>query len=511
MDDNNFNPIENNKEVASHTSYNQSDAHIDQLIKNEFINTYATKGEIYEKKNNAEKADYSQGKTGINSSLNSYGKFKNADELLKAYQQLESEFTRKSQQLKGFLTKDKNAKANDLKIAEKSDNTLQPNSNSDKTITSKSMINATQLTDTKHIDNASAHKAIPMDKAISAPLDKAENKIKKMDDIGLIEDKIYNSSQANTAKSISQDNKIYTNTKNTATQNTNLDKAIVNNLENKKDNSPQENTTANDLDKVTTSHEVKTQEDKAETCPQESKTNANPQEDKATNSPLDKAANIKDKKAENNNEDKSDNSSQKNSQEKTETSDLDKANLKQKIQDNSPQENTATNDLDKVTTSHEVKTQEDKAETCPQEDKATINTQQENTPFYEREDWINNVKDFIKEKPHAKGLFPEIAREILKDKNIQQDKNCLEIGYLRALEKHYRPIKDVMSDNKLIDEYISNNSHIKQSIIDEYLGSVSNNSLPPSLKNKGRIAITPPYKPRTLEEAGAELIKKIIN
>lgn len=413
MDDNNFNPIENNKEVASHTSYNQSDAHIDQLIKNEFINTYATKGEIYEKKNNAEKADYSQGKTGINSSLNSYGKFKNADELLKAYQQLESEFTRKSQQLKGFLTKDKNAKANDLKIAEKSDNTLQPNSNSDKTITSKSMINATQLTDTKHIDNASAHKAIPMDKAISAPLDKAENKIKKMDDIGLIEDKIYNSSQANTAKSISQDNKIYTNTKNTATQNTNLDKAIVNNLENKKDNSPQENTTANDLDKVTTSHEVKTQEDKAETC--------------------------------------------------------------------------------------------------PQEDKATINTQQENTPFYEREDWINNVKDFIKEKPHAKGLFPEIAREILKDKNIQQDKNCLEIGYLRALEKHYRPIKDVMSDNKLIDEYISNNSHIKQSIIDEYLGSVSNNSLPPSLKNKGRIAITPPYKPRTLEEAGAELIKKIIN
>ena len=141
---------------------------------------------------------------------------------------------------------------------------------------------------------------------------------------------------------------------------------------------------------------------------------------------------------------------------------------------------------------------EPEAEEMPQD----VTADNESSPakaVYEREDWKQKVADFTRDRDISPQDAEKIADEILSDDNLRYDENCLEKGYIRYLEKKASSVNDFESVERFLDE----NPDVKQSVIRSFISK--NDLLPPNPSQRGTFVITPPYKPKTIREAGAAL------
>ena len=140
---------------------------------------------------------------------------------------------------------------------------------------------------------------------------------------------------------------------------------------------------------------------------------------------------------------------------------------------------------------------EDKEDNPPQE------------PIYKSSQWQEQVQEFVKTHPQAQELSEEIAQEIISDDALSKDKHCLELAYNRVLARHYKHPSELARSEEFIESYILDNDKVKDAIITQYLESLNKSQAPDVISRKGEISLTPPSRPRTLQEAG-ELATKLL-
>ena len=106
-------------------------------------------------------------------------------------------------------------------------------------------------------------------------------------------------------------------------------------------------------------------------------------------------------------------------------------------------------------------------------------------PFKER------VEKFFEENADARPFAKEMALFLEENPAYIEDKSGLE---------------KLASDEKFLNEHIYSNSAVKEKIIEDFLKGLSENN-PPAVIRGGQSLVSPPSKPRTIEEAGWQLMK----
>ena len=130
----------------------------------------------------------------------------------------------------------------------------------------------------------------------------------------------------------------------------------------------------------------------------------------------------------------------------------------------------------------------------------------EKTPQYDKDNWQEQVDEFLKNHPTAKNHTKAIADMLASDKNTALSSISLESAYSKVLEDENKKLTFLLSDEKHIINAIT--PKMKEKIVSEYLKEV-NNSMPFLISSKGGTNVVSSHKrPIDMREAG-EMAKQI--
>lgn len=133
-----------------------------------------------------------------------------------------------------------------------------------------------------------------------------------------------------------------------------------------------------------------------------------------------------------------------------------------------------------------------------------------NTPCYARENWRNQVKEFVATNKNALDYASEISDELMKDNNLACLPNSLELAYAKILARKYKTADELVSDKDFLNNHILKNNDIKNQIIKEYVKSVNFEKSPPVVLSNKRssVGFSLPQKPENLQEA-KKMVEKL--
>ena len=136
----------------------------------------------------------------------------------------------------------------------------------------------------------------------------------------------------------------------------------------------------------------------------------------------------------------------------------------------------------------------------------------EKTPVYMSENWRSEIKEFLASHGEAQPFAKEIAKELMQDRSMAENKNALELAYAKVLSKNYKSEDSLLEDNTFLENKILNNEKIKSRIINDYLEEISNKKTAPVVLNsKGStVGFSIEEKPKTFEEA-MKVVQKMFN
>lgn len=97
----------------------------------------------------------------------------------------------------------------------------------------------------------------------------------------------------------------------------------------------------------------------------------------------------------------------------------------------------------------------------------------------------------------------------LKESLANQETASLEEEAIKLLASNYKSAKDYATDTEFLNNYIFNNQEIKEKIVKDYLGKITQNSPIKVDGSTSSISLSPPSVPTTIQEAG-RLAKSII-
>lgn len=165
---------------------------------------------------------------------------------------------------------------------------------------------------------------------------------------------------------------------------------------------------------------------------------------------------------------------------------------------------------------HNQQNQQDQQAIQPTQDQQHQEETPSDTPIsqqtkliFEREDWNSKVDSFFKTYPKAKNFVRMIGEEIVKDKALHNDENCLEKALCRVFVNVYVEPQNLAQDSNFLNEYIYDNDAIKKTIIDNYLEELQSAMPPKAIASRGHITLTPPDRPNSIAQAG-EVIKAML-
>lgn len=124
-------------------------------------------------------------------------------------------------------------------------------------------------------------------------------------------------------------------------------------------------------------------------------------------------------------------------------------------------------------------------------------------PVYLKEDWAQKVESFMQKNPQAQEFSDKISRVILSDKTIAGGDDPLEKAWIKVLKENYKSPQNLLEDETFVNEHILKNKEIKAKIIKTYIDNLENESAPMLISNHSGTSamLTPPIKPKSLEEA----------
>ena len=103
----------------------------------------------------------------------------------------------------------------------------------------------------------------------------------------------------------------------------------------------------------------------------------------------------------------------------------------------------------------------------------------------------------IEAKPYSK----EISEILMNDKELAKKSNALDIAWAKVIQKNYKKPDEVLNSD-FIDDYLSNNSEIKNKLLAEALKNVKTSASPKVMgSSSGSITMPSTIVPKTMKEA----------
>ena len=133
-------------------------------------------------------------------------------------------------------------------------------------------------------------------------------------------------------------------------------------------------------------------------------------------------------------------------------------------------------------------------------------------PIFEQDTWQEKVSSFLNNHADAKQFASEISQELLSNPELKTEKNALEIAWANVISKKYKDPKNVLSDDKFVNDYVLSSEQIKEKIISNYIKELESKNLPPiqTASSGGTVAFAKIPKANTLSEAKT-LVEQIFN
>lgn len=130
-------------------------------------------------------------------------------------------------------------------------------------------------------------------------------------------------------------------------------------------------------------------------------------------------------------------------------------------------------------------------------------TEQNITPEYTKEDWQEKVENFFQTNSKANLYASEISDVLKTDKVIAKSENSLNLAYQKVLASKFKTNEELIKDENFLNNYILQNSEVKEKVFQEYLSNLLNKkSVPLMMQNKGsNFTVVASSKPKSLKEA----------
>lgn len=124
------------------------------------------------------------------------------------------------------------------------------------------------------------------------------------------------------------------------------------------------------------------------------------------------------------------------------------------------------------------------------------------TPIYKTQDWQQKVSDFLSSHSEAKPFASEISQKIIENPSLCSGENALNLAWAEIISKKYKPVEELLSDDKFVNEYVLNNEQIKKKVLEDYINNLRQGKLPPiQTSHMGKYAFQTQKKANTLSEA----------
>lgn len=128
-------------------------------------------------------------------------------------------------------------------------------------------------------------------------------------------------------------------------------------------------------------------------------------------------------------------------------------------------------------------------------------------PFKTEEDWKEAVDKFFERTPSAKPFAKDIAKILINNPDLKQDRNCLDVALVSVLSEKFKTPEQLLSDGQFLNDYVLCSDTVKKAVIEKYLGEMRKGMPPTILSSGGLQCVAPDCKPKTIEEAGAMFLK----
>jgi len=132
-------------------------------------------------------------------------------------------------------------------------------------------------------------------------------------------------------------------------------------------------------------------------------------------------------------------------------------------------------------------------------------------PFWERETWDNEIREFFTQYNLTKDEKKELANILSQDKDIEFSNSPLQTGYLKMLQKNKADIDTLLNDNDFIKNRILKSQTVRDMVINDYLSQLNQNrvKLPQviAMPSNAGLGSKGTKTPTTLKEAN-NLVRK---
>lgn len=131
----------------------------------------------------------------------------------------------------------------------------------------------------------------------------------------------------------------------------------------------------------------------------------------------------------------------------------------------------------------------------------------EQTPEFSQAKLEQSKNEFFEKNPTAKEFADEILSAYDSDKS-SDELDPLEKAYEKVKANHFRTNQELMQDENFVENYVLNNSQVRDRIINDYLSNIMSNKTTPLMSNfsGGSVMITPKSKPSSIKEAGDYMV-----
>ena len=129
--------------------------------------------------------------------------------------------------------------------------------------------------------------------------------------------------------------------------------------------------------------------------------------------------------------------------------------------------------------------------------------EQENALISKKAEIEQKVDNFVTKFEKVKPFSSALKESLTNDSNLN-----LEEEALKMLSNNYKAAEEYVNDDEFLNNFIYNNSTIKDKIVKDYLSKITQNT-PIKTACSSNISLTPPANPTTIKEAG-KLAKNII-
>lgn len=133
---------------------------------------------------------------------------------------------------------------------------------------------------------------------------------------------------------------------------------------------------------------------------------------------------------------------------------------------------------------------------------------EEDEVVYKRSDWGNKLLNFLSKYPEAKNCAKEISEALMSFDDGAKSEDALERAYISVLSRKKSP-EELIDDEDFLSKYVYLSKKIKDKIIADYVSEMEKGA-PSVIAKGGEVFLSPPKKPRTLNEA-MRLAEKLLS